>query len=117
MPATGKVGYSLVEILVALTLFSLAALGLSAGVGTAIRAGQRSADFTLATILAQDKLEELFAQGTLVSDGSDAPQPRFTRVWVVTPDAPEIGVAQIDVTVSWADSAEHTVTLTTVLNE
>lgn len=117
MPVIGKVGYSLIEVLVALTLFSLATLGLSAGVGTTIRAGKLSADFTLATILAQDKLEELFAQGPPVSDGSDTPQPRFTRAWAATSDTPEVGVTQIDVVVSWADATRHTVILTTVLNE
>jgi prepilin-type N-terminal cleavage/methylation domain-containing protein len=117
MSVTGQVGYSLVEVLVALTLFSLALLALSAGMGAVLRTRQLSADFTLATILAQDKLEELFAQGPPVSDGSDTPQPRFTRAWVATPDTPEVGVTQIDVVVSWADSTTHVVALTTVLNE
>lgn len=117
MPATGKAGYTLIEILVALTLFSIAALGLSAGVGTAVRAGKLSADFTLATILAQDKLEELSAQFIPLDDGSDTPQPGFTRIWSVTADTPEAGVTQIDVTVSWTDSITHTVALTTVINE
>lgn len=62
MPALGKAGYSLIEILVALSVFSLTALGLAAGATTVIRTGKVSADFTLATILAQDKLEELCAQ-------------------------------------------------------
>ncbi len=117
MPAAGKAGYSLIEILVALTLFSLVALGLSVGVGIAVRASKLSADFTLATILAQDKLEELSAQTVFLSDGSDAPAPGFTRDWSVTADAPEAGVTQIDVTVSWTDTTPHTVSLTAVVND
>jgi prepilin-type N-terminal cleavage/methylation domain-containing protein len=117
MLATGKAGYSLIEMLVALTLFSITALALSAGVGAAIRANSLSAHFTRATILAQDKLEELCAQATPLSDGNDDPQPGFTRTWSATADTPEMGVTQIDVTVSWTDSATHTVVLTTVINE
>lgn len=117
MPASGKTGYSLIEILVALTLFSVAALGLSTGVATVVRSGKLSEDFTRATILAQDKLEELCAQGGSPSEGTDTPQLGFTRVWAVTSDSPETGVTQVDVTVSWTDSAPRSVALTTVVND
>lgn len=117
MDLAGKGGYSLIEVLVALTLFSLAALSLSAGVGTALRAGKLSADLTRATILAQDKLEELLAQGPPLDNGNDTPQPQFTRTWTATVDTPAVGVTHIEVVVSWTDSATHAVTLTTVLNE
>ena len=117
MPALGRAGYSLIEVLVALTLFSVAALGISAGVATVVRTGKLSADFTHATILAQDKLEELRAQVGPVTTGSDSPQSGFARTWAVTPDSPETGVTQINVTVSWEDFTPHTVTLTTVVNE
>lgn len=46
MPALAKAEYSLIEVLVALTLFSVAALGLSAGVVTVVRAGKVSANYT-----------------------------------------------------------------------
>lgn len=117
MPALGRAGYSLIEVLVAVTLFSLAALALSAGVVTVIRATATSEHFTVATILAQDKLEELHAQTASRSGDTDTPQPGFTRTWVVTPDSPQDGVSQIDVTVSWTDYESRTVTLTTVINE
>ncbi|MBI3301926.1 MAG: prepilin-type N-terminal cleavage/methylation domain-containing protein, partial [Deltaproteobacteria bacterium] len=112
-----RAGYSLIEILVALTLFSVAALGLSAGVATVVRSGKLSEDFTQATILAQDKLEDLCAQVVSLNGGSDTPRPGFTRVWAITPDSPETGVARVDVSVSWGDSPPHTVALTTVVNE
>lgn len=112
-----QAGYSLIEILVSLAIFSLTSLALTSGATTIIRASNISEHFTQATILAQDKLEALCAQQALPTSGSDAPQPGFTRVWVVTPDSPTTGVAQIDVTVSWTDYDPHTVTLTTVVNE
>jgi type II secretion system protein I len=117
MPAMGRAGYSLIEVLVAVTIFSLTALALSAGVGAVVRANNISAKLTLATILAQDKLEELCAQSGSRSGDSDVPQAGFTRTWIVTPDSPVEGVAQIDVTVSWHDYQARIITLTTVVNE
>lgn len=117
MPALGRAGYSLIEVLVAVALFSLAALALSAGAVTVIRATAISEHFTIATILAQDKLEEFHAQATPLSGDTDIPQPGFTRAWVVTPDSPHDGVSQIEVTVSWTDYQPHTITLTTVVND
>ena len=117
MSVLGKAGYSLVEILVALTVFSLSAPGIAAGVALAVRAGQMSENFTLATILAQDKLEDLRSQLGFRSSGSDAPRPGFTREWFVTPDSPEPGVVRLDVAVSWTDYESHSIALTTAVNE
>jgi prepilin-type N-terminal cleavage/methylation domain-containing protein len=117
MAAPGKAGYSLIEVLVAITIFSLSAPGIATGVAMAVRAGQVSENFTLATILAQDKLEELRSQDGFRSGGSDAPRSGFAREWFVTPDAPETGVVRIDVAVSWTDYESHALTLTTAVNE
>jgi prepilin-type N-terminal cleavage/methylation domain-containing protein len=116
MPAPGKAGYSLVELLVAMTLFAIAALGLSAGVVMVVRSGAFSDDLTRATILAQDKLEELTALGTPLAGGTDTPQAGFNRTWTVSSDDPEAGVTRIDVSVSWEDEAQS-IALVTVVNE
>ena len=117
MPAWGKAGYSLVEILVALAVFSLSAPGITVGVSLAVHASQTSAHFTLATVLAQDKLEELRAQLGARSNGSDSPRSGFDRQWSVAADSPETGVVRIDVAVSWTDYQPHSLTLATVVNE
>jgi prepilin-type N-terminal cleavage/methylation domain-containing protein len=110
-------GYSLVEVLVSLAVFSIAAVGLSMSVTNSLRSGALSEHFTVATILAQDKLESLSAAGTALSDGNDSPHSDFARSWVITPDSPESGVSRIEVTVTWTDYGPHTVRLTTVVNE
>ena len=56
-------GISLLEILVALTVFSIASVALTSGVVTSIRANNTSEHLTQATILAQDKLEALLRVG------------------------------------------------------
>ncbi len=117
MPAWGKAGYSLVEILVALAVFSLSVPGITVGVSMAVRANQTSEHFTLATVLAQDKLEELRAQFGSRSSGSDSPRPGFSRQWFIASDSPETGVVRIDVAVSWTDYQPHSLTLATVVNE
>lgn len=117
MPALGKAGYSLLEILVALAIFSIAALALTSGVTIVVRANNLSEHFTQASILAQDKLEALRAHPSSLTGGSDAPQSGFSRVWDVTPATPQAGVTQIDVSVSWTDYLPHTVTLSTVIND
>jgi prepilin-type N-terminal cleavage/methylation domain-containing protein len=117
MPALGKAGFSLVELLVSMTLFAIATLGLSAGVAMVSRTGVLSDTFTRATILAQEKLEELAAQEDPLADGADTPHPGFTREWTVSPDDPATGVSRVDVTVTWEGNESRSVTLVTVINE
>lgn len=112
-----KPGYSLIEVLVAMALFAIAVLGLSAGVALVVRSSLLSDNLTRATILAQDKLEELAARYTSLAGGSDTPQPGFTRDWSVTPNDPEAGVARVEVTVSWESGEPQTISLETVLDE
>ncbi len=117
MPALEKAGYSLVELLVAMSLFAVAVLGLSAGVVMVSRSSVLSDDLTRATLLAQEKIEELANQNDALEGGTDNPQSRFTRVWLVAPDVPEAGVTKITVTVSWVGNDAQAVSLVTVRNE
>jgi len=110
-------GISLLEILVALTVFSIASVALTSAVVTSIRANNSSEHLTQATILAQDKLEALLAAAPIFAAGSDTPHSGFTRTWTITSDTPQAGVSQINVSVSWADSSSHTITVTTVIND
>jgi len=110
-------GFSLLEILIALTVFSIASVALTLGVTTSIRANNTSEHLTQATILAQDKLEALLASGPTFAAGSDAPRSGFTRTWTILTNTPQIGVSQINVSVSWTDYSSHTITVTTVVND
>lgn len=117
MSAVGKAGYSLVELLVAMTLFAIAALGLSAGVVIVLRSDVLSGDLTRATILAQEKLEELANRDGALTGGTDTPQVRFTRDWTVALDDPEIGLTRVNVTVSWESDDAQSVSLVTIVNQ
>ncbi len=118
-------GFTLIEILVAMVVFAITSLGLAMGVTSVIRSNQRSYLVSIATNLAQDKMEEHKARpasvGTCMSD-CDTPKPKtdgveFTRTWEVWPATPTPGVKRIDVTVQWTDHTTHNVTISSVMQE
>ena len=118
-------GFTLIEVLISMTIFSIAILGLAIGAGSVMRANQMSYFSTIAISLAQDKLEELKANpATLASCSTncDSTVPThdgvaFTRTWVVTNGSPVTGVSRVDVQVDWTDHIAHTVSISSaVLN-
>ncbi len=117
MPAVGNSGYSLLEILVALSIFSIVSVALTTSITSGIKINHASERLTQATVLAHDTLETLSARPAARVSGTDTPQSGFTRTWTVTPDAPQPGVSQLDVTVAWTDYQPRTITLSTVLND
>jgi prepilin-type N-terminal cleavage/methylation domain-containing protein len=117
MLALGNTGYSLLEILVAMAIFSIVSVALTLSITSGIRINHASERLTQATVLAHDRLEALSARPATRASGSDTPQPGFTRTWTVTPDVPQLGVTQIDVIVSWTDYQPRMITLSTVLND
>ena len=119
-------GFTLIEILVAMAVFAIASLGLAMGVTSVIQSNQRSYLASIATNLAQDKLEELKATpasvGPCIVSNCDDPKPQtngveFTRTWEVFPSDPTPGVKRIDVTVEWTDHMPHNVTISSVMQE
>lgn len=117
-------GFTLIEVLVAMSIFSIAVLGLAVGATTVMRANQTGLYSTIATNQAQDKLEELKAKTsaniTSCSSSCDSPAKTFnnvtfTRTWTVTADSPVTGVKKIDVTVTWTDYISHNLTVSSAV--
>ncbi len=124
----GKViaGFTLIEILVAMVVFAIASLGLAMGVTSVMQSNQRSYMASIATNLAQDKLEELKAMSPVsvisCNINCDNPVPttdgvEFTRTWNVVDYPPVTGVKQIDVTVQWEDHTTHSFTISSAIRE
>ena len=126
MKISNNGGFTLIEIMVAATIFSFAALGLAIGTVSVIQTNQYSHLHTSATNLAQAKLEELRAMtGTAFSglscpsfttigcnDGPVASGTTFSRSWQITANSPVTGVNQIDVRIDWRDYTNRSVTFT-----
>ena len=119
-------GFTLIEVLVAMSIFAIAVLGLAIGATTVMQANQTGLYTTIATNLAQDKLEELKAKTAANINTTGSPEnnitvsgvpAKFNRSWAVTSGSPVAGVKQIDVTVTWTDHTNHTVTVSSAVKE
>jgi len=129
-------GFTLIEILVALTLMAIAILSFSLTTMGVIRGHVSSRNLTAAVHLAQDKLEQFQAlplaspvcpsihlsscagsEQELNSLGTtEPPGVLFHRGWEVWPDLPEPGLAKIEVAVSWTERLyTHRYVLSTLL--
>jgi len=120
-------GFSLIEVLVATTIFSVALLGLAMGATSVIRQNQTSLHTTIATNLAQDKLEELKGKTSAnIEAGSEYNLPvsgvpvKFNRSWTVDlggfnncPSVVEFKC--VTVTVSWTDYTFRQVTVSSAV--
>jgi type II secretory pathway pseudopilin PulG len=129
----GHEGYTLHETLIAIALIGLGVLGLAINTSDVMRGNFRSDALTVATNLAQDKMEELRARTTLTSitncgGSSSVAEPAeaqiaptggaggiFSRCWVIQDSLHGNGLKQIDVTVSWRDYSSRSVTLSTLV--
>jgi len=122
----GAGGFTLIEVLVAMSIFAIAVLGLAVGATTVMRANQTGLYTTIATNLAQDRLEELKSRtpANINTTGSPENVPgtgmpvTFNRSWTVTPNCNSVaGLTCINVTVSWTDYTSHNVTVSSAVKE
>jgi len=105
-------GFTFIEILVSIGLIATGILGLSLNTIGVIKGNYISSNYTTATSLAQDKMEELLGQSTF-SDVTNSPDPNnpitatgasggiFTRIWTISDPSLGTGLKQVTVTVSW----------------
>lgn len=123
---SGASGFTLIEVLVAMSIFAIAVLGLAIGATTVMQANQTGLYTTVATNLAQDKLEELKAKTAANINTTGSPEnnitvsgvpAKFNRSWAVTSGSPTAGVKRIDVTVTWTDHTSHTMTVSSAVKE
>jgi Tfp pilus assembly protein PilV len=115
-------GLTLIETVISLMLFSVGMLGLS-GLTTVVMHGNAlSQKITVATILAQDKIEavhntpyhQLESQiERVITDN----QSRYTRRTEVADDTPRQGMKTVSITVYWMQSqpTHHHVSLKTIV--
>ena len=123
-------GFTLIEVLVALVILSIALLALAGLMATTTKNNAAGGHLSEAATYAQDMLERIrsipvdtlvgaIAAGALQTDqpalGSTG-TPYYTRTWsyetVPVPNSPQF-LEKITITVSWADPQSHSITITT----
>jgi len=121
---TPQGGFTLIEILLAMTIFSTSFLALAAGATAVMKSNHSSYNDTIATTLVQDKLEELMADTLLptcggFSDCKDFPavssSVKFDRRVRITPNSPVAGVTLIEIRLTWDDHTGHSLTLSSAV--
>lgn len=111
MPARCVAGFSLVEVMVAVVLLSIMALGLSSTLVAAHRARADSERWMQATQLAAQGMEQLRAGHVL--SAVEIPGA-FTRSSSITPWSNHPGLYRLEVTVTWMDYPSRSFRLLTL---
>ena len=117
-------GFTLIEIIVAVSIFTFGVLGLAAGTISVTRTNQNSHLNASAINLAQAKLEDLRSMTTTAfaallcpsaapcADTAVAANTTFNRQWWITTNSPVAGVNKINVTIAWTDYTAHSLAFT-----
>lgn len=130
-PIRRATGYSLLEVMIALSILALGVLGATATQITSTKFTRDSRVRTEAAYLAEQQMEAFQAMdGAAVEviridagypddpanpidpDPTDGSARFFNRSWTITPDTPEAGIYAITVTVSWVDQLGNTLNVT-----
>lgn len=114
-------GFTLVEILIALVIFSIGIVAFAGLTVTSTRTGSYGGRMTEAVTFAQDKLEELKANSweRIVSGEDQKTGPTgisYTRNWKVL-EKETRNLKTVSITINWKDRVDHSISLFTVISQ
>ena len=113
-------GFTLIEIMVAITLLSIGLLGMAGLTVGIMRGNSLSSQVTTATALAQAKMEDIkrigYSGTSASAEGYNAISgyPLYRRDTVVDVDTPNVGMKTVTITVFW-DSNASSIAVETIL--
>lgn len=118
----GEKGFTLIEILIALVILTIALLGLANLLYTVIKGNTFSDKMTLAVTRAQGKIEQFKNTGYAAlstTPDSDTPDTGLSRSWTVTDNSPANNMKSVTVTVSWTDlhNKSRSISLSTIISQ
>ena len=115
-------GFSLIEVLIALVILSVALLALASLMVQTTKNNSFAGHMTEAAIFAQDQLENFrTSPWTNVVTGNDVRQSstgiNYARSWVVIPNGatPNDTIKEIGMTISWNDRVSHSINFRSVI--
>jgi type IV pilus assembly protein PilV len=124
-PVKDKRGFSILEVLIAISLLSIGIMALATLQSRGIRGNDLGNRTTQAVALAQDKLEELINTSTTqtITGGSESNIDEtgsgggiFSRSWSVQNNTPVTDAQTIAITVTWNDIVgQHNMTVNGVI--
>jgi prepilin-type N-terminal cleavage/methylation domain-containing protein len=114
---TTSKGFTLLEMLIAMTILSVALLGLGQMMLLSIGGASFGNKVTEATTFAQDKMEELRTMDwNGLQDGNDAIDGaqgiQYQRAWAVVPTGK---MKTVNLAVSWNDGSDHILRIASVI--
>lgn len=107
----GIQGFTLIEVLVAMIMFSIASLGTASVLTSTMRANMMAHHRSFATAFAQDKIEEVRAEVPGACAGGTASQGSITFSLACGAVAGPNGSTNVTVTVTWSDPSSQSVQL------
>lgn len=125
----GEGGFSILELLIMVVVLTIGLLGFGSFSGVITDRNENSRKMTIASTLAQDKLEyfKSLSLGTTLSNAlngtetvnasgqADAGGAYYTRTWTISTSGT---LNTITVLVTWTEkTVDHTVTLSTLINQ
>jgi type IV pilus modification protein PilV len=100
-PQKGSAGFSLIEVLIALSIFTIGILGVASLVISSINENGLARRVTEATALAEDRLESMLALPYENIDAGQSTEGAYTVSWNVAQDIIVAQTKSITVTVTW----------------
>ena len=103
-----QAGFTMIEVLMAITIFAIGFLAVSTLVIATTRNNTSGNILTQATMLGRQKIEQLkmVPDPTTLADGSDT-SGIFNRTWAITNPMGSATARQVAVTVSWNRRGKH----------
>jgi type IV pilus assembly protein PilV len=120
IPGHDDKGFTLLESIIAITILSIGLLAMASLTVAIIKGNTLSNNMTTATVLAQDKMENIRKLGydgavnETENYGAISGYPLFKRATTVLDDTPYSDMKSVTVTVYW-DSNAHSVELKTII--